>query len=81
VFDIHLIDERPQGFGTANSLWFLVSATLFIPAQPAINAVEAGIYACEQLMYSWKLKAFTSFGSWYSEFRLCRRDQQKKAIT
>ena len=47
-----------------------VSATLFIPVQPAINAVEAGIYAREQLMYSGKLKAFTSLGSWYSEFRL-----------
>ena len=48
--------------------------------QPAINAVEAGIYACEQLMYSGKLKAFTSLGSWYSEFRLYRRDQQGKIV-
>ena len=57
-----------------------VSATLFIPVQPAINAVEAGIYAREQLMYSGKLKAFTSLGSWYSEFRLYRRDQQGKIV-
>ena len=53
--------------------------------QPAINAVEAGIYACEQLMYSGKLKAFTSLSNWYSEFRLYQRDQDgkvaRKAIT
>jgi hypothetical protein len=47
---------------------------------PAINAVEAGIYAREQLIYSGKLKAFTSFGSWYLEFRLYRRDQQGKIV-
>ena len=51
-----------------------------LKVEPAINAVEAGIYACEQLMYSGKLKAFSSLGSWYSEFRLYRRDQQGKIV-
>jgi Terminase RNaseH-like domain len=48
--------------------------------QPAVNAVEAGIYACEQLMHSGKLKAFTSLSNWYSELRLYRRDKDGKIV-
>lgn len=48
--------------------------------EPAINAVEAGIFACEQLMYAGKLKAFTSLSNWYSEFRLYRRDQEGRIV-
>lgn len=48
--------------------------------QPAVNAVEAGIFACEQLMYAGKLKAFTSLSNWYSEFRLYRRDQDGRVV-
>jgi phage terminase large subunit-like protein len=43
--------------------------------EPAINAVEAGIYAVWQLLSSGKLKVFRSLGSWLSEFRLYQRDQ------
>jgi len=35
--------------------------------EPAVNAVEAGIFACEQLMYGGRLKVFTSLSNWYSE--------------
>jgi phage terminase large subunit-like protein len=48
--------------------------------QPAINAVEAGIYAVEQLMYGGKLKAFTSLSNWYKELRLYRRDKDGKIV-
>jgi phage terminase large subunit-like protein len=51
-----------------------------LKVQPAINAVEAGIYACEQMMFSGRLKAFTSLSNWYSELRLYRRDQQGKVV-
>jgi phage terminase large subunit-like protein len=47
---------------------------------PAVNAVEAGIYSCEQLMYGGKLKAFNSLSNWYKEFRLYRRDQEGKVV-
>ena len=45
---------------------------------PAINAVEAGIYACWQRMTAGKLKAFTSLSNWHRKFRLLRRDENGK---
>jgi terminase large subunit-like protein len=46
----------------------------------AMNAVEAGIYACWQLMTAGKLKVFSSLSNWYSEFRLYRRDEDGKVV-
>ena len=48
--------------------------------EPAVNAVEAGIFACEQLMYGGRLKVFTSLSNWYSEFRMYRRDQEGRIV-
>ena len=48
--------------------------------QPAVNAVEAGIFACEQLMYGGRLKVFNSLSNWYSEFRMYRRDQDGRIV-
>jgi len=48
--------------------------------ETAINAVEAGIYACEQLMYAGRLKVFTSLSNWYSEFRMYRRDTDGRIV-
>jgi hypothetical protein len=48
--------------------------------EPADNAVEAGIYACEQLMSAGRLKIFTSLSNWYQEFRLYRRDENGKVV-
>jgi phage terminase large subunit-like protein len=48
--------------------------------EPAVNAVEAGLFACEQMMYSGRLKAFTSLSNWYSELRLYRRDQEGRVV-
>jgi hypothetical protein len=38
--------------------------------EAADNAVEGGIYACEQLMSADRLKVFTSLSNWYQAFRL-----------
>ena len=46
----------------------------------ADNAVAAGLFACEQLMFGGRLKAFTSLSNWYSEFRLYRRDQEGRVV-
>jgi phage terminase large subunit-like protein len=48
--------------------------------EPAINAVEAGIYEVWQLLTSGKLKVFRSLGNWLSEFRLYQRDQDGKIV-
>ncbi len=48
--------------------------------QPAVNAVEAGLYTTWQMMSSGKLKVFASLGNWRSEFRLYARDKDGKVI-
>ena len=48
--------------------------------EPAINAVETGIYAVWQLMSGGKLKVFRSLGNWLSEFRLYQRDQEGRIV-
>lgn len=48
--------------------------------QPAVNAVESGLYACWQMMSSGKLKIFSSLGNWLSEVRLYARDADGKVI-
>jgi hypothetical protein len=48
--------------------------------QPAVNAVEAGLFAVEQMMYGGKLKAFKSLPNWYSELRSYRRDTNGKVV-
>jgi phage terminase large subunit-like protein len=48
--------------------------------QEAANAVEAGIFAVEQMMYGGKLKVFNSLSQWCSELRSYRRDQSGKVV-
>jgi hypothetical protein len=48
--------------------------------EPAANAVEAGIFACEQFFSGGMLKAFTSLSNWHSEFRMYRRDQDGRVV-
>jgi Terminase RNaseH-like domain len=48
--------------------------------QPAINAVESGLYECWQLMSAGKLKVFASLGNWLQEFRLHQRDSDGKVV-
>ena len=47
---------------------------------PAHNAVEAGIYACDQLMHAGKLKVFNTLSNFYSELRAYRRDTDGKVV-
>jgi phage terminase large subunit-like protein len=47
---------------------------------PADNAVEAGIYACDQLMHAGKLKVFNSLSNLYSELRVYRRDKDGRVV-
>ena len=48
--------------------------------QTAFNGVEAGIYACDQLMHAGKLKVFNSLSNFYSELRVYRRDKDGKVV-
>jgi hypothetical protein len=48
--------------------------------EPAVNAVEAGLFAVEQMMHAGKLKAFKSLSQFYSELRSYRRDENGKVV-
>jgi phage terminase large subunit-like protein len=48
--------------------------------EPALNAVESGIYAVWQLMSAGKLKVFRSLGNWLQEFRLYQRDSDGRIV-
>jgi Terminase RNaseH-like domain len=48
--------------------------------EPAINAVEAGLYKCEQEMHAGRIKAFTSLSQWYSELRSYRRNEKDQVV-
>jgi phage terminase large subunit-like protein len=48
--------------------------------QPAVNAVEAGLYQVWQLMSAGKLKVFRSLGNWLAEFRLYQRDNEGRIV-
>jgi hypothetical protein len=45
-----------------------------LDVEPAVNAVEAGIYCVWTLMSSGRLKVFKSLINWLGEFRLYQRD-------
>lgn len=46
----------------------------------AVNAVEAGIYDCYQLMSVGRLRVFKTLQRWWQEKRLYRRDEKGKVV-
>ena len=48
--------------------------------EPAVNAVEAGIYSVWQLLSADRLKVFEVCQHWLEEFRLYRRDEDGKIV-
>ncbi len=47
---------------------------------PAINDVEAGIYAVYERLTTGRLKVFRTLNNWLSEFRFYRRDEQGRIV-
>ena len=76
-----VIDPAAQGRSQADGLQLLqLYSDCGLDLQPAVNAVEAGIYTVWQLMSAGKLKVFQSLGNWLSEFRLYQRDTDGKIV-
>lgn len=48
--------------------------------QPAINAVEAGLYQVWQMLSTGKLKVFKNLSPWFEEYRLYQRDKEGKVV-
>jgi phage terminase large subunit-like protein len=53
---------------------------LGLDLQPAVNAVESGIYQVWELLSSGRLKVFSSCGNWISEFRRYHRDEKGRIV-
>lgn len=48
--------------------------------QPAVNAVESGIYRVYQALSTGRLKVFRSLRNWLGEYRYYRRDEQGRIV-
>lgn len=48
--------------------------------EPAVNAVEAGIYAVYQMFSAHKLKVFKSLRNWLNEYRLYQREMDGRIV-
>ena len=71
-----MIDPASRGRSQIDGLQLIeIYRECGLHLEPAVNAVEAGIYAVWQLLSSGKLKVFRSLGNWLSEFRLYQRDK------
>lgn len=53
---------------------------LGLDVEPALNAVESGIYAVWQRLSSGRLKVFASLQHWFSEFRKYHRDDKGRIV-
>jgi hypothetical protein len=47
---------------------------------PAVNAVEAGLFAVSELFVSNRLKVFDHLVNFWQEFRLYRRDEKGRVV-
>jgi len=57
-----------------------VYTDLELNLRPADNAVESGIYTVYELLSTGRLKVFSTLQSWFSEYRLYRRDNKGQIV-
>jgi hypothetical protein len=76
-----VIDPAARGRGQKDGEQLLQNyRDLGLRIEPAVNAVEAGIYQVWTLLSAGKLKVFKSLGNWLGEFRLYQRDEDGKIV-
>ena len=76
-----VIDPAAAGRSQKDGIQLLMQyREMGLDLQPALNAVEAGIYAVWQLLSVGKLKVFKSLGNWITEFRLYQRDTEGRVV-
>lgn len=76
-----VIDPAAQGRSQVDGQQLITMyRQLGLDLQPAVNAVESGLYQCWQLMSSGKLKVFASLGNWLSEFRMYQRNERGEIV-
>ncbi len=76
-----VVDPAARGRGQRDGSQLLHEyQALGLKLSPAVNAVEAGIYAVWTRLSGGRLKVFSSLQSWLSEYRLYRRDEDGKIV-
>lgn len=76
-----VIDPAARGRGQKDGEQLLqLYIDLGLDLSIAQNAVEAGLYAVWERLSTGRLKVFKSLQSWFSEFRIYRRDDKGKVI-
>jgi len=76
-----VIDPAARGRSQADGVALIdIYRNCGLHIEPAINAVETGIYAVWQLLSSGKLKVFRSLGNWLRELRIYERDRDGKIV-
>lgn len=71
------IDPAARGRGQRDGEQLLADyVNLGLNLEPAINAVEAGIYKVWERLSTGRLKVFKSLENWLAEYRLYRRDEK-----
>jgi len=76
-----VIDPAAAGRSQKDGIQLLLQyREMGLDIEPAVNAVESGIYAVWQLFSAGKLKVFRSLGNFLTEFRLYRRDEQGRVV-
>ncbi|GAC1407311.1 MAG: terminase large subunit [Candidatus Velthaea sp.] len=76
-----VIDPACMGSGQIDGRNLMeMYAELGLDLEPAINAVESGIYEVWEMLSNGKLKVFASCKNWISEFRKYHRDEKGKIV-
>ena len=76
-----VIDPAAQGRSQVDGQKLItIYRSLGLKLEPAVNAVEAGIYQVWQMLSSGKLKVFASLGNYRAEYRLYQRNEKGEII-
>lgn len=76
-----VIDPAARGRGQKDGEQLLANyIDLGLKLQPAVNAVEAGLYDVWQRLSTGRLKVFNTLQNWKAEYRLYRRDDDGKVV-
>lgn len=75
------IDPASRGRGQRDGEQLLVDyKNLGLDIQPAVNAVESGLYKVWMRLSTGRLKVLKSCQHWFEEFRIYRRDEKGKVV-
>ena len=76
-----VIDPASRGRSQADGAQLLQTYTdLGLNLTPAVNAVEAGIYAVWERLSTGRLRVFKTLQAWLAEYRIYRRDDKGRIV-